>query len=192
MLKTKLKTAAMRRIASDTKQVVHGSPATRSVAVISTVRSMFVLLLITSLLVGCGSYAIQGRVVRGSMASIQIVDKDDRRFTEDNPTGGGAVVQGVLEPNTPTEIKPLGQQVTDGQGYFSLPVDAPGSGFLEYEAMLVARREGHQGAMQTIDLPSRSQRVLITLPLGKDTLKVPEGFLDQAMREAKPYFEENR
>lgn len=46
--------------------------------------------------------------------------------------------------------------------------------------------------MRTIDLPRSSQRVLITLPLGADTLRVPERFLDQALQDAKPYFEENR
>ena len=82
--------------------------------------------------------------------------------------------------------------MTDGQGYFSIPVSAMGSGFLEYEAMLIARREGHQGTMRTIDLPRSSQRVLITLPLGRDSLRVPEGFLDQTLRDAKPYLEQNR
>ncbi len=144
------------------------------------------------MLTGCGSYAMQGRVVRGSVANIQIVSKNDPRLTEDNPTGGGAVVQGIFEPDTPSERQSLGQVVTDGQGYFSMPVSAMGSGFLEYEAMLVARREGHQGVMRIIDLPRSSQRVLITLPLGRDTLRVPEGFLDQTLREAKPYLEESR
>ena len=157
-----------------------------------TIYRVFVLLLITFLLVGCSKYAIQGRVVRGSYANIELVDKNDRRFSEANPTGGGAVVQGVLEPETPSERKSLGQVVTNGQGYFSMPVDAVGSGFLEYEAMLIARREGHQGTLRTIDLPRGSQRVLITLPLGQDTLKVPERFLDEALRDAKPYFDENR
>ena len=159
---------------------------------LSTMYRTLVLLLITCMLVGCSKYAIQGRVVRGSIANIELVDKNDRRFSEANPTGGGAVVQGVLEPETPTERQSLGRVVTNGQGYFSLPVDAVGSGFLEYEAMLIARREGHQGTMRTIDLPRGSQRVLITLPLGQDSLKVPERFLDEALRDAKPYFEENR
>lgn len=155
-------------------------------------RFVIALLLTPVLLVGCSGYAIEGRVVRGSVASIQVVDKNDRRLTEDNPTGGGAVVQGVLEPDTPTERQALREVVTDGQGYFAIPVDALGSGFLEYEALLIARREGHQGAMRTLDLPRSGQRVLITLPLGRDTLRVPEGFLDQTLRDAEPYLKDNR
>ena len=150
------------------------------------------LLLITLTLVGCGSYAIQGRVVRGSVASIQLVDSDDPRLKENNPTGGGAVVQGILEPDTPSEMQPLGEFVTNGQGWFKIPVDALGSGFLEYEAALIVRREGHQGVMKTIDLPRRGQRVLITLPLGRDTLRVPKSFLDQALHDATPFLEEDR
>ena len=150
------------------------------------------LLLLALMLVGCSSYAIQGRVLRGSSASIQIVDKNDPRLTEDNPTGGGAVIQGILEPDTPSERKSLGQVVTDGQGRFSMPVNAGGAGFLEYEAMLIVRREGHQGTMRTIMLPRSGQRVLITLPLGPDTLRVPKRFLDEVMLDAKPYLEENR
>jgi len=182
----------MRRIDGSSQQVRHDLPAMRRIAAISYARSVLVLLLITALLVGCGSYAIQGRVVRGSVANIQLVDKNDRRLTEDNRTGGGAEVSGILEPNTPSERQSLGRAVTDGQGYFTMPVDAMGSGFLEYEAMLIARREGHQGTMRTIDLPRGSQRVLITLPLGEDTLKVPERFIDEALRDAEPYLEENR
>lgn len=113
-------------------------------------------------------------------------------MTEPNPTGGGAVVEGVLEPDTPTERQSLGRVVTDGQGYFAMPVDALGSGFLEYEALLVARREGHQGTLRVIDLPRSRQRVLITLPLGQDNLRIPEGVLGQTLRDAKPYLEDRR
>lgn len=154
--------------------------------------SALALLLVTCILTGCSSYAIQGRVVRGSVASIQLVDKSDPRLNEDNPTGGGAVIQGILEPDTPSERKSLGQVITNGQGSFALPVDALGSGFLEYEAMLIAQREGHQGVAKTIDLPRRGQRVLITLPLGQNTLRVPGGILDETLRDAKPYLEDNR
>ena len=150
--------------------------------------------IITTLLtaVGCSGYAIEGRVVRGSVATIQVVSKNDRRLTESNPTGGGALIQAVFEPETPSDTRSLGQFTTDGQGWFSIPVDAFGAGTLEYEAQLVARREGHQGVMAKIDLPGRGQRVLITLPLGKDTLVVPESFLNQTLREAKPYLDQNR
>lgn len=157
-----------------------------------TYRHIFALLTICLLLTGCGSYAIQGRVVRGSTASIQLVSADDPRLNENNPTGGGAVIQGILEPDTPSETRPLGQVVTNGQGWFKLPVDAVGSGFLEYQAALIARREGHQGIMQTIDLPRRGERVLIVLPLGQDTLKVPKSFLDQALRDASPYLKDGQ
>lgn len=144
-------------------------------------------------LVGCGSgYAIEGRVVRGSIAMIEVVDDDDPRMTDPDPSGGGATIEGLLEPDTPTEREALGKHTSNGQGYFSIPVNAMGAGFLEYEARLIARRPGHQGAMQTIDLPRRGQAVLITLPAGRDTLVVPENYLERTLRDAEPYLRDDR
>ena len=180
------RTAATLRVAGEAGHAGQRIPATRSVAAI--VALMFALAL-----TGCaGGYAIEGRVVRGSIANIQLVDKDDPRLAEPNPTGGGAVILAVYQPQTPTETKSLGRHVTNGQGRFRIPVDAFGAGFFEDQAQIIARRDGHQGAMATIDLPRRGQRVLITLPLGADTLKVPEDYLDRVLRDASPYLEENR
>lgn len=159
-----------------------------------TIAMGLALLFVLSLLAGCGGsrYAIRGRVVRGSVAQVTIVDKDDPRLTEANATGGGAVITAVLEPHTPTETKALGRHLSNGQGWFAIPVDAFGSSFLEYEAQVVVRREGNQGAMGTFDLPRGDQRVLVTLPPGKDTLVVPQSFLDQTLQDARPYLDENR
>lgn len=136
-----------------------------------------------------GPYEIKGRVVRGSIAMIQVVPGDDARLKEENPTGGGAVIEAVLEPNTPTERLDLGRHITDGQGYFAIPVDAFGASILEYEALIIARRAGNQGAMKMIELPRRGRRVLITLPQGVDDLVVPESEIDRALRDAKPYLD---
>ena len=158
---------------------------------VDTIRAL-PLLLGLLMLAGCSGYAIEGRVVRGPSPSVMVVDSDDPRLTELNTTGSGAAIEGVLEPNTPTERQTLGRFVADEQGWFAIPVDAIGSGLLEYEALLIARRDGNQGAMGTIELPRRGQRVLITLPLGADTLIVPESFRDQALRDARPYLDDNR
>lgn len=151
------------------------------------------LLIALLLLAGCSSYAIKGRVIRGPIATVQVVDDDDPRLTESNGTGGGAIVSAVLEPDTPSERRELGKHIADGQGWFAIPADAFGSGLLEYEAQVLARRDGNQGAFGKIDLPGRSERVLITLPLGEDRLRRPnERFLDKTLRDAKPYLDENR
>lgn len=150
------------------------------------------MLLFVFLLAGCGGLAINGRVIRGPIADVQVVDADDPRLQMPNPTGGGAVVRAVLEPNTPSETRPLGKATSDGQGWFKIPVDAVGAGLLEYEVQLIARREGNQGAMATIPLPGRGQRVLVTLPLGRDTLVAPESFLDRTLRDAEPYLDQDR
>ena len=144
------------------------------------------------MLTGCSSYAIKGRVIRGPIAEVRLVSKNDPRLTEPNSTGNGATVSGLLQPDTPTEHVDLGRQLADNQGWFTMPVDAFGSGFLLYEARLIARRSGSQGAMGTIALPGRSQRVLITLPAGVDTLPDPSNFRDQFHREADPYLRKER
>lgn len=143
------------------------------------------------ILTGCSSgYAIEGRVVRGPFAAVLVVSGDDPRLSEPNNTGGGAVIRATLEPNTPTETKDLGKHVTNGEGYFAIPVDAFGSGLLEYEAQIIARRDGNQGAVGSFKLPRLGRKVLITLPLGPDTLVVPGSLRDRTLRGAEPYLED--
>jgi len=149
-------------------------------------------LIIVPLLTGCGSYTIKGRVIRGPAPAIQLVSSSDRRLKETNGTGSGAAVAAILEPDTPTERVDLGTYITDEQGWFEIPVNAFGSGFLEYEAMFIAQRDGNQGAMQTLDLPRRGQRVLITLPLGANNVKRPERFIDDVFKDAEPYLKQDR
>lgn len=137
-------------------------------------------------------YHIRGRVIRGEVPSVRVVSGDDPRLSGSNITGGGAMIQGILEPNTPTEMKDLGRHKADSQGFFAIPVDAFGARVLEYEAQIVARREGNAGAKGILELPRGSDRLLITLPLGPDNLVVPEPFLDRTIRDAKPYIDEKR
>lgn len=144
------------------------------------------------MLAGCNSYAIKGRVVRGPIPAVQIVSSSDYRLKETNGTGSSAEVIAVLEPDTPTERKDLGRFITDAQGRFSIPVDAFGSGFLEYEAQFIATRDGNQGAIGKIPLPGSGQQVLITLPLGENNIKAPERFIDSVIREAEPYLDNKK
>lgn len=143
------------------------------------------------LLPGCGgSYAIRGKVIQGPMPMIAVVSSSDPRLSEDDPSGAGAVIEGIFEPENRIDRRSLGRVVAGPDGAFALPVDALGAGFLQYEAALIVRREGFQGAMETIALPNRRQRVLIVLPRGRDTLRVPENYLDQTLRDAAPYLED--
>lgn len=143
-------------------------------------------------LVGCSSYTIDGRVIRGPIPTIERVSSSDARLTETNATGAGASISAVLEPETPTERVDLGSHLADDQGYFSIPVDALGAGLLEYEIQVLARRKGNQHAVRTLAMPGPGERLLITLPLGEDNYKAPGRFLDRALREAEPYLRESR
>lgn len=165
---------------------------TRSGRSLGMLLACVVLLCAGPMLAGCGGYAIKGRVIRGPVASVQVVSRDDARLTEPNATGGGASVSAVLEPDTPTERRDLGKHLADEQGWFAIPVDAFGSGFLEYEARLLARRRGNQGAVGKVPLPGKRQRVLITMPLGADTLEAPSRLRDEVLRDAEPYLRDER
>ena len=156
---------------------------------------MGVMLLLLGLasvaLTGCaGSYAIEGKVIQGPSAQVLVVSSSDARLKESDLSGAGATVEGIFEPNNRIDRRPLNRVRADGEGYFSLPVNETGAGFLEYEATIIARKDGYTGVMQTIALPSRRQRLLIVMPRGRENLRVPEDFLDEALREAKPYLEE--
>jgi len=142
---------------------------------------------------GCGGgYQLRGKVVEGPIAQVQVVDADDPRFLEPDRSAGGAVVWAVFEPNNGIDRERLGRFVTDGDGVFAIPLDAPGAGLLMYEVQLTARRSGHQGALGTIDVPGRGKRVLITLPHGVDTLRVEEDLVGETLRDAEPYLDGRR
>lgn len=149
------------------------------------------LLVIVFALFGCGgSYAIHGKVIQGTAPQVLVVGQDDPRLKEDDLSGVGATVQAVFEPNNRIDRRMLPGVLTDSQGFFVLPVDVTGAGFLEYEATVIARKDGFAGAMQTLALPSRRQRLLIIMPRGRENLRVPSDFLDEALRDAAPYLED--
>lgn len=151
------------------------------------------------LLAGCvssgacaSSYQLRGRVVEGPTAEVRVVRADNASFSKDASGGGGALVWAVWEPGDGINRKRLGQFTTDENGFFSIPIDEAGAGFLIYEMELTARWRGHQGVMQTIRVPGPGKRVLITLPRGVDTLRRPDDVLERTLRDAEPYLDGRR
>ena len=158
-------------------------------------RGLFLLAIawLTSSAAGCaGPYPLQGKVVEGPVAQVLVVSADDPRYTEPDPSAAGAVVWGVLEPNNAIDRERLERVVSDGEGYFVIPIDAPGAGFLRYEIGLTARRGGHRGGHGVVTVPGRGKRVLITLPLGPDTLQDTQDILQDTLRDAQPYLDGDR
>ncbi|XAL98765.1 hypothetical protein OT109_14395 [Phycisphaeraceae bacterium D3-23] len=154
---------------------------------------LFLLVLSCVLLTGCaGPYVLQGKVVEGPVAEVIVLDADDPRFAREDYTGAGASVSAIYEPGRGIGSEKLGRFVADQDGMFSVPIDHVGMGMLDYEVELVARRQGHQSAIATIRIPGRGKRVLITLPVGVDTLRRPEDIVDETLRDARPYLEGRR
>ena len=116
-------------------------------------------------LVGCSSYAMQGRVVRGDSSSVEVVSKDDPRL--DAPPLGRATLEAVLDPRHLNRRR-LPVVTSDDTGRFAVPIDATGAGFLDYDVRVLARREDHTPAEAIVPLPGSNKRVLVTLAPGED------------------------
>lgn len=135
------------------------------------VSSFTLLIAAMTLLVGCGSYALQGRVIHGSSPEVLIVDRDDPRLEGSGVPG--ASVRLTIDPDS------LGRNIlspttTRPDGTFSIPVDEFGAGILEYDAGLLVRKEGHEPAYRDFRLPGGNQRVLVVLPRGVDDFHEPD------------------
>lgn len=132
---------------------------------------LIALLAAMTLLSGCGTYMLKGRVVRGSNPEVAVVDRDDPRL---EGTGvPGASVRLTLDPES-LGRKILPEQHTRPDGTFSIPVDEIGAGTLEYGAEVLVRKEGHEAGHGRFDLPGWDKRVLIVLPRGVDRYSEPD------------------
>lgn len=149
-------------------------------------RSLFSLLCLLLLVMSaCSSYKLQGRVVRGTGSYIQVVDADDPRL--EGAGIAGAQVTVTLDPQR-LKRKVIGSTTTDGNGNFSIAIDEPGAGFLEYDIGIKASGQGLIHALSFMELPSSRRRVLVTLQVGRDvssfedTLMQDEDLWEEAER----------
>lgn len=138
------------------------------------------LLLLTALLqTGCETYRLQGRIVPGQQATIEVLDKDDPRLQSAGLEL--AQIEVVLDPQTLNRQR-LANQPTDAQGGFSIPVKEFGAGALEYQVLIIGRAPGYRSVWETIQLPSANKRLLITMPPGKDAIRPPEDLIGNTLK----------
>lgn len=123
------------------------------------------------LLAACSPHMISGRVVRGDVSYVSVVDKDDPRLSE--PGLPGVLLKLELDPGR-LSGKSLSQETSGSDGEFNLPVDEPGAGLIDMEVGLLARRKGFQSAEGVFKVPKGSKRVLIVMSPGVD----PPGYLE--------------
>jgi hypothetical protein len=124
------------------------------------------------LLTACSPHTISGRVVRGDVSYVSVVDKDDPRLSE--PGLPGVLLRLDLDPGR-LSSKSLAQETSGTDGEFTLPVDEPGAGLIDLEVGLLARRKGFQSAEGVFKVPKGSKRVLIVMSPGVD----PPGYLEE-------------
>jgi len=135
--------------------------------------------LLIALIPGCSPYQIQVRVIEGTNGYISEVGPFESRL-DDQATPGlaGVKVQLTIDPKS-ISPKPVGQFMTDGNGWFTAPVRELGAGVLNYELGILAQANGYKSVFQDMALPAKGRRLLIVMVPGKDTRPPPRDFLEQ-------------
>ena len=127
---------------------------------IHPVFSVLVVLLV-SVLGGCGPYVLEGRVVRGDFGAIDLVDPGDPRLAD--PGLGGVSVEAIRDPMS-LGRKTVATATSQGDGSIRLVISDFGAGFLEEGWQLRAVSRGEEFASAIVQLPyDPSTRRLIVM-----------------------------
>jgi len=137
---------------------------------------------------GCSPYRLQGIVIEGDRPGIEVVGQDDPRLEYFGLPG--AEVSVTLDPEK-LSSKAIGRATSDGDGRFAVPISESGAGFLIYDVEVGVSREGFVGVREFLELPGANRRLVVTVKAGQDRgKKSRETYLEETMREAKPYLGE--
>ncbi len=145
------------------------------------------LLCLLVLLPACAPYALRGRVVEGTPAGVEVVSSDDPRLVSRPPLP--EVRLELTEDPERLNRRAAGSAVSGVDGRFELRPNISGAGLLKIDAGLEARRDGYAPAAGLFGLPGRGKRVLVTMPPGRDHAPNPADFLDETLRQARPYLD---
>lgn len=128
---------------------------------------------------GC-SYAVEGRVVRGEVSMVEVVDAGDARLSDPSIALSGVGVHVQADP-TSLRRKTLGRAVSSRDGGFRVPVDEFGAGVMEFDLGVFARKKGYEPAEGFLRKPGGGRRVLVTLTPGQDraTGEQPDSLRDE-------------
>jgi hypothetical protein len=135
-----------------------------------------VLLAAVSTISGCGGYTLRGKVVRGSVSSIEMVHEVDERLKA--PGIANAEVRVLRDPNTLNRHL-AGQTRSGGEGHFATSIPDFGAGWMQEQWLVQCTLSGHQNAEQLMKLPAKGSkwRVLITLAPGTATPTEADDFM---------------
>lgn len=116
-------------------------------------------------LVGCGTYTLEGRAIVGPFSGVELVEPDDPRLQEAGVSG--VAIEVVRDPES-LGRKAVARTTTSGSGAIRLSIGEFGAGFLEESWELRVLRGGEEYAVAQIDLPfdPGARRLLVTIRPG--------------------------
>jgi hypothetical protein len=119
-----------------------------------------------TLLTGCGQYKLIGKVIEGDLTTATFVPADDPAIAV--PGVSGAHVSILRDPDTPKRAI-AGSAVADSLGFFEMPIDGVGAGWMVEDWLIRAERSGYAPAAARVALPANPKRfyLLITIRRGE-------------------------
>jgi hypothetical protein len=118
-------------------------------------------LLLLAALAGSGCvYKVEGRVIEGDADFVTVVRSNDPRLAGRGI--GGARLSFTRDPFK-LNRQEVAQGVSDGDGDFSIPIDAFGAGWLEEQWLVRALRSGFGYSESVVAMPRSGERLLIML-----------------------------
>ena len=117
--------------------------------------------LLAGIQTGCNGSAseINGRVVPGSAAIVQVVDDNDSRLTSQGIEGVEVEVKSLGRAG---DSHLVGTATSDKDGQFSVPI--ADRNLIKNSMILTARRNGIPGVREPVQLPGTGRQVLVMLP----------------------------
>lgn len=132
----------------------------------------FVVHFLTGLVVltGCSSYAIRGRVIAGGLSHSMFTSIDDPTLAAGQPLAGATIVL-YRDPDQLNRAI-AAEARSSADGWFVLPVDAFGAGWMEESWEVVVRAPGRHPVQSSIVLPGSpgDARLLVVMSPGRDVL----------------------
>jgi len=167
------------------------SPGSQPLADLSQERCCFatlILMVLTLLLTGCGTYRLEGKVIEGEQAAVEVVPEEGRGFGE--PGIAGTRISVIIDPRR-LDYKKVGEGRTGADGRFSISIDALGAGFLEHQVQVSAVKKKYETTVRLMQLPSNDKKLLIALAPGESEPPPRRGrFREETLEMSDPYLDD--
>jgi hypothetical protein len=131
---------------------------------------------------GCGSYSLRGRVIEGGSPMILFVPEGDESLDYGRPISEASI--SLTRDPDQLNRETVAQSRSGPSGWFAMPVDAFGAGWMDESWEVVARARGYFGVEQTLRLPGEGDGMvmLIIMSPGFDPQGGEENLMEQFER----------